>query len=155
ALEVADPIRPTRWHSYVYEEDWNDAKRRKLWPKLAPELTTLGVIPVLLINVAVPARRSDGISDFQRDEVVRRERRRVNTVDDLRRYVVLIDLHAVRVQELQHAREGSRSLAAVTRGKAGLDGDLGPELHGEEQTVSAVGRENLNARDALVVLEKS
>src|SRR2546430_41032 len=29
ALEVADPIRPTRWHSYVYEEDWNDAKRGK------------------------------------------------------------------------------------------------------------------------------
>lgn len=44
AINAARPVRPNRWHKYIFEEDWDPIKEGTLWREFRP------VIPLAIIE---------------------------------------------------------------------------------------------------------
>ena len=50
-LELAPPIRPARWHDYIYEKDWDIEKKGQLWREF-PHIIPLAIIDHRIVDLA-------------------------------------------------------------------------------------------------------
>lgn len=53
ALELAQPVRPTRWHSYIFEEDWVRRDTGKLWRGWCQPLIPYSIIDPRIFDLAL------------------------------------------------------------------------------------------------------
>ncbi len=51
-LDVAHPVRPTRWHDYVFEDHWESEKSGELWEEFHPVIP-FAIIDSRIINLAI------------------------------------------------------------------------------------------------------
>ena len=52
ALDEARAVRPTRWHNYIFEEHWDNAKRGTLWKEFNP-IIPFGIIDSRIVDLAI------------------------------------------------------------------------------------------------------
>ncbi|SRR5712692_697795 len=51
-LDAAHPVRPTRWHNYVFEKDWENEKSGALWKEFHPVIP-FAIIDSRIIDLAI------------------------------------------------------------------------------------------------------
>lgn len=79
-LDAAAPIRPTRWHDYVFEEHWERARSGTLWLEFPP-LVPFAIIDSRIIDLAISFWESPDqklLTGYRRLEDIVRKRTGIN-----------------------------------------------------------------------------